>query len=621
MGNSLVSMRDQQFILFEQLNVERLFAGELFSGFSKDDVLMMQNEAEKMAINVLLPTYGPGDKEGCELKDGKVHVPACYHDAYQKFVAGGWSCAMRSPDVGGQGIPIVLATAYSEFFGAANFAFLMYPGLTNGAAGLIEKFGTEEQKNKYMYKMFAGEWTGTMCLTEPNAGSDVGALRTSAKRLPDGTFSITGTKCFISCGDHDLTDNIVHPVLARIEGDPPGTEGISIFIVPKYRVKDDGSLGEFNDVRTGNVEHKMGIKGSATCTLNFGDEGKCIGELLGKERQGMRIMFHMMNEARLEVGMQSLGHASAAYEHAVQYAKERIQSAAIWEMKNPDAKAVPIIQHPDIRRKLLLMKAYVEGIRSLNYFAGFSMDMARIAEKPEDKEKWQGYVELLTPVCKAYSSDTAMKVCSMAIDVYGGYGYCAEYPVEQYMRDCRIAPIYEGTNGIQALDLVGRKLAQRKGMNAMNMFGDINATIARAKNSDELKKTAAYLEDANNALIDLTLHFAQLGKSSGFLLPILNASPYLELFGDVLLGHFMVQGAAIAEEKLRAIYAAKGAEDSKGKQRALVHQDAEVAFYAGKIASAKFFAVNVLLSVKARCEALKAGDRTPIEIADESFAS
>lgn len=621
MGNSLVSMRDQQFVLFEQLNMEKLFASEVFSGFSKDDALMMQKEAEKMAVNEILPTYAEGDKAGCELKNGKVHVPSCFKSPYKKFVEGGWLCSMRSPDVGGQGIPILLATAYSELFDAANFAFMMYPGLTNGAGGLIEKFGTEEQKNKYMYKMYSGEWTGTMCLTEPNAGSDVGALRTSAKRLPDGTFSITGTKCFISCGDHDLVDNIVHPVLARIEGDPSGTEGISIFIVPKYRVKDDGSIGEFNDVKTGNVEHKMGIKASATCTLNFGDEGKCIGELLGKERQGMRIMFNMMNEARLEVGMQSLAHASAAYEHAVQYAKERIQSTPVWDMKNPDAKAVAIIQHPDIRRKLLLMKAYVEGIRALNYFAAFCMDMERVEEKAEGKERWQGFVELLTPVCKAYSSDTAVKVCSMAIDVYGGYGYCSEYPVEQYLRDCRIAPIYEGTNGIQSLDLVGRKLAQRKGMNTMNMFGEIGVTIAKAKSIEGMKKEAVCLEDANNALVDLTLHFAQLGKSAGFLLPILNASPYLELFGDVIIGHFLLQAAAIAEEKLQAIYKAKGAEESKGKQRALVHQDAEVAFYTGKISAARFFAVNVLPTVKARCEAIKAGDRTPIEMADESFAS
>jgi alkylation response protein AidB-like acyl-CoA dehydrogenase len=617
MSNQLVNSRDQLFLLFEQLNIEKLFQTEMYKDFSKDDALMMMNEAEKMALNVILPTYAPGDKEGCTFKDGKVFIPKCYHEAFKKYVEGGWLCPTQPTEVGGQGMPVIMATANLEPCYAANFSFLMYPGLTHGAAGLIQHFGTEEQKNKYMYKMYAGQWTGTMCLTEAGAGSDVGALKTSARRLPDGTYSITGSKCFISCGDHDLTENIIHPVLARIEGDPPGTGGISIFIVPKYRVNADGTLGEFNDVHTGNIEHKMGIKGSSTCTLNFGDEGKCVGELLGREREGMRIMFHMMNNARLEVGMQALGHASAALEHTILYAKERIQSAPIWEMKNPDAKAVPIIQHPDVRRDLLWMKAHVEGIRAMNYFTAFCMDMAK--SSPEEGEKWQGLVELLTPVCKAYSSDKAMDVCSKAIDVYGGYGYCQEYPVEQYLRDCKIASIYEGTNGIQALDLVGRKLAQNKGMNVMTLFGEIGATIAKTKGIDELKPYAARLEEAYNALVDVTMALAQLGKSSGFLIPILNASSYLDILGDVLVGHFLLQSAAVSSDKLKEIYAAKGVEVSKGKQRALVHENADVAFYTGKIATAKFFAVEVLCTVKARCEAIKSEEKIPIEMADESF--
>ena len=281
MSNLLVNTRDQQFLLFEQLGIEKLFEAELFKDFSKDDVLMMMNESEKMALNVILPTYEAGDKDGCTFKDGKVTVPECYREPFKKYCEAGWLSQSQSPDVGGQGLPFLMATANLEPCYAANFAFLMYPGLTHGAAALILHHGTEELKNKYMYKMFAGEWGGTMCLTEPGAGSDVGALRTTAKRLPDGKFLISGTKCFISCGDHDLTPNIIHPVLARIEGDLPGTPGISIFIVPKYRVNDDGSLGESNDVKTGNIEHKMGIKGSATCTLNFGEDGQCIGELLG----------------------------------------------------------------------------------------------------------------------------------------------------------------------------------------------------------------------------------------------------------------------------------------------------------------------------------------------------
>lgn len=619
MRNMLLNVRDQQFVLFEQLEIESLFKKEKYADFSREVVLMMQSEAEKLAVNVLLPAYTEGDKIGCTFKEGKVMVPPSFHEVYRRYVEAGWLCSTESPEVGGQGSPVVVTTACLEFMFAANFPFLMYPGLTHGAARLIELFGTEEQKRKYMYNMYAGKWTGTMCLTEPNAGSDVGSLKTSAKRLPDGKFSITGTKIFISCGDHDLTENIIHPVLARIEGDPPGTAGVSIFIVPKYRVNDDGTLGEFNDVRTGNIEHKMGIKGSSTCTLNFGDEGKCIGELLGKERQGLRIMFHMMNEARLEVGMQSLGHATAAYEHALQYAKERIQGVPVWEMKNPDAKAVPIIEHPDIRRKLLWMKAHVEGIRALIYYTGYCMDRAAVAETAAEREKWHGLVELLIPICKAYSSEKAFIVCSYAIDIHGGYGYCSDYPVEQYLRDCKIASIYEGTNGIQCLDLVGRKLGQRKGMDVMNLFGEMNASLMKLKKSEELKKHVPIFEEAYNALIDLTMHFAQWGKSSGFLMPVLNATPYMEIMGDVVIGYFLMQAAGISEERLHAIFKEKGVEDSRGRKRALVHEDPDVAYYQGKIASAKFFASEVLSTVKARCEAVKFGERIALEMANESY--
>ncbi|HLZ19633.1 MAG TPA: acyl-CoA dehydrogenase, partial [Smithellaceae bacterium] len=418
---------------------------------------------------------------------------------------------------------------------------------------------------------------------------------------------------------HDLAPNIVHPVLARIEGDPAGTSGISIFIVPKYRVNEDGSLGELNDLHTGNVEHKMGLKGNATCTLNFGDDGQCIGELLGKEREGMKVMFQMMNAARLEVGMQGLGHASAAFEHAVEYAKGRIQSTPVWEMKNPEAKAVAIIQHPDVRRDLMWMKSYVEGIRAMNYFAAYCMDMAATASAKEEQEKWNGFVDLLTPVCKAFSSDRGFDVCNKAVDVYGGYGYCQEYPVEQYLRDCKIAGIYEGTNGIQSLDLVGRKLGQRKGANMMAMVGEIGQTIARAKAVEDLKRYAGLLENANNAVVDLTMTLAMLGTSGGFLIPILYASPFLDIFGDLLMGHFLLQAAVIAQEKLDAIYKEAGAEDSKGKKRGLVRTNAEAAFYAGKIASAKFFTTEILPAIKGRCDAIKAGDKIAVEIADESF--
>ena len=619
MSNLLVNTRDQHFVLFEQLGIEKLFESEPFKDFTKEDLLMIMNEAEKLAVNVIAPTLKESDEEGCHLKDGKVSVPKCYREPYKKFCEGGWINPMDSPDVGGQGIPASVGFANMELFGAACYAFAMYPGLTHGAAGLIHSYGTEEQQQKYMVKLFSGEWAGTMCLTEPGAGSDVGALRTSAKRLPDGKFLITGTKCFISSGDHDLTPNIVHPVLARIEGDPPGTKGISIFIVPKYRVNDDGSLGEFNDVKTGGIEHKMGIKGSATATLNFGEDGKCIGELLGNEREGIKIMFQMMNEARLGTGMQGLDLGSAAFEHAVAYAKERVQSVPVWEMKNPNAKAVAIIQHPDVRRKLMWMKSHVEGLRSLCYFTAYCIDRVRVAQTAEEKAKWEGFLDLMTPVVKAYSTDKGLLICSMAMDVYGGYGYCQEYPVEQYLRDEKIATIYEGTNGIQALDLVGRKLGQRKGANVMNLAAMIQANYAKLKNHDELGKAARSLEEAANACLELTMFFAQAGKSGDFFLPILNACKFLELFGDVIVGHFLLDAAAIASNKLEAIYEAKGAA-TIGRKKGLQRNDPEAAFYSGRIASAKFFANEILTTVKARCEAVKANDRTPLEITDEAFS-
>ena len=616
MSNLLVNTRDQQFVLFEQLGIEKLFQFDAFKDFSKDDLLMILNEAEKMAVNEVAPTLADGDKEGCHIKDGKVSVPECFHAPWKKYTEAGWLCPADAPEVGGQGIPQSVAFPVFELMGAANYAFFMYANLTHGAAGLVEVFGTEEQKNKYMYKMFSGEWGGTMCLTEPGAGSDVGALKTSAKKLPDGKYLITGTKCFISSGDHNLTPNIVHPVLARIEGDPPGTKGISIFIVPKYRVNDDGSIGEFNDVVTGGIEHKMGIKGSATATLNFGENGKCIGELLGNERDGMRIMFQMMNEARLNVGMQGLEAASASYEHAVSYAKERIQSASILAGKG--SPPVAIINHPDIRRKLMYMKAHVEGLRALAYYVAFCMDNLKVAQTPEEKEKWDGYLNLLIPVVKAYSTDKGFLVCSMGMDVYGGYGFCSEYPMEQYVRDEKIGCIYEGTNGIQCNDLVGRKLAQRKGQNVMNMFDDVLGNLGKVKARQELQGSAAIMEDAATACRDLTVFFARDCKED-VLTVYLNATAFMEAFGDVIVGHFLLDASAIASEKLAGIYAAKGA-DTKEKQTALCKDDKEAAFYSGKVASGQFFAANFLSTVRARCEAIKLRDRTPMEIVEEAFA-
>lgn len=618
MSNLLVNMRDQQFVLFEQIGIDKLFDGKEFNSFSKEDALMILKEAEKMAVNVILPTLAEGDRQGCTLTNGSVSIPSCYHQAYKKYVEGGWLCPSKSSYVGGQGLPESVTTAALELIGSANFALVLYPTLNIGAAGLIEEFGTSEQKHKYMYPMYSGKWAGTMCLTEPGAGSDVGALKTTARRLPDGTFSITGTKCFISGGDHDLNENIIHPVLARIEGDPSGTKGISIFIVPKYRVNNDGTLGEFNDIRTGNIEHKMGIKGSATATLNFGEDGKCVGELLGNEREGMKIMFKMMNESRLNTGMQGLMNASAAYEHAVQYACERIQGASILEGRNPEAKPVTIIHHPDVRRKLLWMKAHVEGIRVLNYFVAHCMDKARIASSDEEKKDWNGLVDLLTPVCKAYSSDKGVLVCSAAMDIYGGYGYCSDYPIEQYFRDVKITTIYEGANGIQSFGLIARQLGQRKGKNILNLLNMMNDEIPKLQNNIHLKQYSTYLEESVVALSDLVNHFSQINGDRA-LVPILNATPYLEIMGDVLIGLFLLQGARIADQKLEAFFSDAGVDTADAKE-ALVNSNRDAVFYIGKVSAAKYFAVNVLTTVKSRSIAIKLGEMSPMEIPEEAFA-
>lgn len=617
MSNLLVNTRDQEFLLYEQIEIEKLFGLKKFADYSKDVVDMVRSEAEKLAVSVIAPTLEEGDRIGAELKEGKARVPECFRAPYKLFTEAGWNCALKDPSVGGQNMPALLYTNCWELFAAANMAFTMYSTLTAGAAGLIDSFGTEEQKEKYLAKMYSGQWSGTMCLTEPGAGSDVGALRTTARRLPNGKYSITGTKCFISSGDHDLTENIIHPVLARIEGDPEGTRGISIFIVPKFRVESDGSPGEFNDVVTGNLEHKMGIRASATATLNFGDNGNCIGELLGREREGMKVMFQMMNEARLDVGVLAQSVASAAYEHAVQYAKERIQSKSA--LGGKDDPAVAIIKHAPVRRNLMWMKSYLEGIRALNYFTAFCIDMSNASDKEYERNKYHGYAELLTPICKAFSSDKGVEICSRAIDVYGGYGYCTEYPVEQYLRDCKITQIYEGTNQIQSMDLVARKIGQNKGGNFVNLLADILTTLAKIQNTDALKPAAAKLGEALDALKKMPGMFDECFRSGKSLIPFLNAEPFLAVMGDVVCGWLLLQGAQIAQEKLDVLYRQNSA-GTRQEQYDLAESNDDAAFYQGKVAAAKFFAAEILSTVRVRCEIIRGGETSPMTVADKSFA-
>ncbi len=602
MANLIVDPRDQKFVLYEMLGVEDLCKSPLYADFSRDMFDMALAEAEKFATTAILPALAEGDREGCHLEAGSVRVPKSFHRCIQIYREGGWG-AMNVPAADdGQGFPHVVGLAAKEWF-SHNTAFINYVTLTEGAAHLIEVYSTEAQKKKYLPKMHTAEWGGTMALTEAGAGTDVGNLKTKAVRQPDGTFRLQGTKVFITAGDSDLMENIIHPVLARIEGDPPGTAGISIFLVPKYLVGDDGALGKRNDYAIGSIEEKMGLHGSAACTINLGDNGECYAELLGEERQGMKIMFQMMNGARIGVGVQALSSASIAYLHALQYAKERLQGASIMEMKNPAAPRVPIIQHPDVRRMLIWMKAHTEGFRALLYFSALCVDRCNAAEDEAEKDRYGGFLEVLTPICKAYCSDMAFRVTETAIQVYGGYGYCAEYPVEQFLRDEKIASLYEGTNGVQALDLVGRKLGLRKGMYFMNLLGEMGATVAKYQAA--LPDLAPDVQAAVNTLAETAMLFAASGKAGKFLIPVANAYPFLMLMGQVVTAWLLLWEAGVAKEKL-------GLPEAGGPDKA---------FYEGKVATARYFIKHVLPEADAAAKAIKSEDVSMMEIADEAFAS
>ncbi len=621
MASLILDERDQRFVLNEMLEIKGLCDSKKFADFSDDMFEMVFNEAQKLAENQIFPTLVEGDKVGCKLENGQVIVPECYRAPYKIFCDGGWNVMSFPPEDGGQGLPLTVRTAAHEWFGH-NFSFVCYPGTGEGAANLICVYGSKEQKKKYMERMMTGEWGGSMVLTEPGAGSDVGNLTTKAVRQPDGSFRITGSKIFITAGDHNLAENIIHPVLARIEGDPAGTKGISIFLVPKYLVNEDGSLGKRNDFEIPNIEEKMGIHGSSTCSMNFGDNGECYAELLGEERQGMPIMFQMMNEARLGVGMQGLAAAAIAYQHAVQYAKDRTQGSSLKDFKDPEAPRVPIIQHPDVRRMLLWMKANVESMRALAYFSAYCFDKEEVAESDEDREKWIGYAEVLTPIVKAYCSDVAFRVTETAMQVYGGYGFCAEYPVEQFMRDEKIASIYEGANGIQAMDLVGRKLGMKKGAYFMNLLGEMNVSIAKYRDVKGVGDLADDVQASVNTLGEAAMFFAQCGKEGKFMVPLAHSYPFLMMMGKVVSGWFLYWGAGIAGQKLEAICQAQGVDRSDAKKWAdLMSNNKEAAFYAGKQAGATYFVKNVLPEVDAAVKAMKTGDLSILEIAEESFVS
>jgi alkylation response protein AidB-like acyl-CoA dehydrogenase len=603
MAQFIADRKDVDFVLHEQLNVADLSKHEKYAEFNKKTIDLIISEARNLAVKELLPIQIDGDREGARFEGGNVTVPESFHKAWDLFKEGEWVALSDDPQWGGQGMPASLSLAANDYFIGANFAFMMYPGLTHGAGRLVQTFGTQKQKDLFLKKMFTGEWTGTMLLTEPEAGSDVGALTTSAVKNDDGTYSITGNKIFISSGEHDMAENIIHPVLARIEGAPEGTKGISLFLVPKIWVNDDGSLGEPNDVVCTGVEEKMGIHGNATCSLSLGSKGNCRGTLLGEENKGMRAMFQMMNEARLLVGLQGLACASSAYTYAVNYARERVQGRHLLKAEEKDAPSVSIIEHPDIRRMLLTMKAYVEGMRSLLYYIGNCEDHLRTCDKEADKAKHQGLIDLLIPIAKGYVTDKAFEVCSLGVQVYGGYGYIKEYPMEQLLRDCRITQIYEGTNGIQAMDLLARKLGMNQGKPVMDLLGEIQQTLAAAKKISNLEHIAGSVEEAVNKLGEVMMHIGQAALSIDTRMnAFAHAYPFMEVSGDVVFAWLLLWRATLAAQNL----------ENGAKKK-------DLAFYEGQIKSAEFFANSILPVSLGKMNVILAANTTVVDISADAF--
>jgi len=602
MAQVIADRRDIEFTLYEQMQAESLLGYDNYSDLNRKMFDMIISEARSFSIKELLPTYAEGDKIGLTFEKGQVKVPESFHRPHKLLIENEWTSLTEDPEVGGQGLPHIIDLAASEYIVGGNYALMNYARMGHGTGKMVELFGTEEQKNLFLEKLYTGVWGGTMLLTESNAGSDVGALTTSAEKNPDGTYTIKGDKIFITNGDHDLAENIIHPVLARIEGAPEGTKGISIFLVPKIWVNADGSLGEPNDVVCTGIEEKMGIHASATCSISLGSKGGCRGILLGEENKGMRIMFHMMNEARLGVGFQGFNHATTAYLYAVNYARERLQGRDMDNLADKAAPQVPIIRHPDVRRMLLWMKSHVEGMRSFVYYVGRCFDVLKNSDDEAEKALYQGLTDLLTPLVKAYCAQRGFDVCIQAMQVYGGYGYTREYPIEQLARDCKIASIYEGTDGIQAMDLLGRKLGMNEGKVFMDFMTEVQKVISRAREAQGLGPLADKLENALNQLGETALHLGKKGVSAEFKTAFAHAFPFLETMGDVTMAWMLLWRASIAAEKL----------NNGAKKK-------DVNFYEGQLKTAEFFIQTVIPVTHGKMDSIKESSGAAVTISEASF--
>jgi hypothetical protein len=617
MAQLIADRRDIDFVLFEQLGVDALCKTERYREFNRKTFELILTEARNFAIKEILPTFVPGDREGLRFEDNRVFVPECFHRAYRLFCENEYTALPADPELGGQGLPNVISQAVSEYLLGANYAFTLYGWSGYGAGEMIEIFGTEAQKKMFLQKMYAGKWGGTMVLTEAEAGSDVGNLVTSARLNDDGTYSISGNKIFITNAEHDLTENIIHPVLARIDGAPAGTKGISLFIVPKIWVNPDGGLGEENDVVCTAIEEKMGIHGSPTCQLTFGARGKCRGLLLGEANKGMRVMFHMMNAARILVGAIGATSASAAYLYALDYARQRKQGRDLEKSFDPTSPQVPIIRHPDVRRMLMWMKSHVEGMRSLIAYGAWCIDQQKCNPDPGRRDFYKGLLDLLTPVIKAYCTDRGVDVCNLAIQVYGGYGYTQDYPVEQLLRDVRIAPIYEGTNGIQAMDLLGRKLGMAGGQVFLNLMGEMKKTAVRARETTALDGLAERFEAAVDRLGETAMRIGTMAMGDGLRAAFAHACPFLDVVGDCVMAWMLLWRAGVAAPALDKLLAG-----ATGEKRAdILEKNRQAAFYEGQIRSAEFFIETVLPVTLGRMNSVQVGNGAAVEIPETAFGA
>jgi alkylation response protein AidB-like acyl-CoA dehydrogenase len=615
--NPLIDSRDVRFVLYEMLQADKLTAYPEFSSHDKDIFEDTINLAERIAVEHFYPTNMESDKTGgveFNPETNEVKVPELLREAWKAYTEAGFIMLRMGTGHGGMGMPDVISTACDEFFQAGNSSLWMYGALTLGAAHLITLFGTEEQKKLYISKMISGKWGGTMCLTEPDAGTDVGSLKTKAVKQEDGTYLITGQKIFISAGEYDLVDNIVHTVLARIEGHPGGTKGISVFIVPKYLVKPDGSIGDRNDVICTGIEHKMGIKSSSTAALSFGDNGKCTGYLLGEEQKGMSIMFKLMNMARIETGLQAQSQSSAAYMHAVTYARNRVQGVHLTQMLNPDAPSVAIVEHPDVKRMLLWMKCYIEGMRMLSYYVSWSVDISHVG-KNDDAKKAGAVVELLTPVVKAGISDMSWLITSEAMQVFGGYGYCSDYKVEQYARDTKIFSIYEGANGMQSLDLAFRKILFNENMFFYNTWKEaVTSSIADAKGKVD-DKYITPVELGLNKLEEVIRLLKSYMDGGKFLLIAMNTQPLLQCMFMMNLAWMHLWSLAITQPKMKEITgSAKGEERQK-----IIDSNSEAAYYTGKVLSSQYYIGAELPKYFGRIDSILGGEAAVVKTSPAVF--